>query len=212
MTGFKVFTTGAVLTASEMNGYLMAQVVIICTSATRPSSPVAGMRIYETDTDSDMRYSGSAWAPLSIPRYAYKTTDQAVATSTTLVDTTDLSLSLLGPSGSVYAIDAAIQYSADGAGDLKYGWSFPASAQMKFGHAGVYDTVGAFTSNAQYSESTTVSVGGVGAGIPNMLRIAGRLIMSSTTGTLKFRFAQNSSVATGTTIFAGSWMSIVRVA
>lgn len=34
---------------------------VVCTSATRPSSPVVGMTIYETDTGETRRYDGSSW-------------------------------------------------------------------------------------------------------------------------------------------------------
>lgn len=61
--GFKTFVAGVKLTASELNTYLMNQVVIVCTSATRPASPVEGMKIFETDTDREQIYSGSAWVP-----------------------------------------------------------------------------------------------------------------------------------------------------
>jgi hypothetical protein len=37
------------------------RMVIVCTSATRPSSPVEGLQIYETDTDKVYIYSGTAW-------------------------------------------------------------------------------------------------------------------------------------------------------
>lgn len=62
MAGYKTFSA-TTLTASDVNGYLMRQAVIQCTSATRPSSPHEGMTIYETDTDRHMVYSGSAWVP-----------------------------------------------------------------------------------------------------------------------------------------------------
>lgn len=58
---FKTFVAGAVLTAAEVNDYLMKQVVIVCTSGTRPGSPVDGMTIYETDTNLIRTYNGSAW-------------------------------------------------------------------------------------------------------------------------------------------------------
>lgn len=57
---YKSFAAG-VLTSSDVNTYLMRQAVIVCTSATRPSSPIEGMTIYETDTDFYKTYSGSAW-------------------------------------------------------------------------------------------------------------------------------------------------------
>lgn len=60
---FKTFVSGDVLTAAEMNDYLMEQAVIACTSGTRPSSPNEGMTIYETDTDDLNIYNGSGWYP-----------------------------------------------------------------------------------------------------------------------------------------------------
>lgn len=53
--------TASVLTAADMNTYLMNQAVITCTSGTRPSGPVEGMTIYETDTDCYATYTGTAW-------------------------------------------------------------------------------------------------------------------------------------------------------
>lgn len=58
---FKVFTNGAILADTDLNDYLMKQTVIVCTSGTRPSSPVEGMTIYETDTDRYASWNGSAW-------------------------------------------------------------------------------------------------------------------------------------------------------
>lgn len=51
--GSKVWATGDVLTAPDVNGYLMGQAVIACTAATRPTSTSivqVGTVIYETDT------------------------------------------------------------------------------------------------------------------------------------------------------------------
>lgn len=62
---YKTFTAGEVLTASDVNTYLMKQSVIVCTSATRPSGPNEGMTIYETDTDQLLIYNGSAWETIS---------------------------------------------------------------------------------------------------------------------------------------------------
>lgn len=64
MPGFKDFTS-AVLSSADVDGYLMQQAVIQCTSSTRPSSPHEGMTVYETDTNRYMGYSGSVWTPIS---------------------------------------------------------------------------------------------------------------------------------------------------
>ncbi|MGC5019006.1 hypothetical protein [Micromonospora sp. DT47] len=58
---FKTFGAGDVLTAGDVNDYLMEQAVITCTSGTRPSSPGEGMTIYETDTDRIYTYDGTTW-------------------------------------------------------------------------------------------------------------------------------------------------------
>lgn len=58
---YKQWGAGDILTAADVNTYLMNQSVIVCTSGTRPGSPVEGMVIAETDTDRVYIYSGSAW-------------------------------------------------------------------------------------------------------------------------------------------------------
>ena len=58
---FQTFTAGNVLTAAEVNTYLMQQTVIVCTSGTRPFAPVEGMVIFETDTNKLSAYDGSGW-------------------------------------------------------------------------------------------------------------------------------------------------------
>jgi len=41
------------------------QSTITCTSTSRPASPFEGMRIYETNTDQELVYTGSAWVVVS---------------------------------------------------------------------------------------------------------------------------------------------------
>lgn len=58
---FKIFGSGDVLTAVEMNDYVMEQVITTTTSGNKPVAPVEGQHIYETDTDSLVVWDGSAW-------------------------------------------------------------------------------------------------------------------------------------------------------
>lgn len=69
--GKKTFLSGAVLTAAEVNGYLMDQAVMVFADSsardTAISSPSAGMFVFLTGTEELQYYSGtaSAWAPFT---------------------------------------------------------------------------------------------------------------------------------------------------
>lgn len=56
----KLWSTGELLTSVDLND-MSNQTVIVCTSGTRPSSPVNGMLIYEADTNWYVSYNGSGW-------------------------------------------------------------------------------------------------------------------------------------------------------
>lgn len=94
--GFKTFTTGEVLSASNVNGYLMQGVLVFASAAARDAaitSPQEGQFAYLKDTDSTTYYTGSAWAPsgggggkvLQVVQAEYSTAT-AIA-STTFTDT-----------------------------------------------------------------------------------------------------------------------------
>ena len=67
--GKKTFTAGAVLTAAEVNGYLMEQsVMVFASDAARTSaipSPTAGMVTYLTDVNQMQAYNGSAFVAIA---------------------------------------------------------------------------------------------------------------------------------------------------
>ena len=62
--GFKTFTSGEVLTAADVNGYLMQGVLVFASAAARTSaiaSPQEGQVSFLKDTNSTEYYDGSAW-------------------------------------------------------------------------------------------------------------------------------------------------------
>lgn len=63
--GWKDFSTGDVLTAADMDGYVMAQIIAVFASATARdaaiSSPQEGQHCFLTDTNSFQFYNGTAW-------------------------------------------------------------------------------------------------------------------------------------------------------
>ena len=66
--GFKNFSSGEVLTAADVNGYLNSQTVMVFADATARTaaitSPQEGMFSYLKDTNVTQYYTGSAWANL----------------------------------------------------------------------------------------------------------------------------------------------------
>lgn len=63
--GFKTFTTGEVLTAGDVNGYLMQGILVFASEAARDASitsPQEGQFAFTKDNNSLWYYTGSAWA------------------------------------------------------------------------------------------------------------------------------------------------------
>ena len=68
-SGFLTFTDGSILTAAQVNGYLMKQAVMyFATAAARSSaitSPEEGMVTYRADSDVIEYYNGTAWVAIT---------------------------------------------------------------------------------------------------------------------------------------------------
>lgn len=92
--GFKTFNTGDVLSASDVNGYLMQGIWVFANATARDAavtSPQEGNSCYLKDTDVIQVYSGSAWvtksggsSPLTTKGdlYTYSTTDARLGVGT----------------------------------------------------------------------------------------------------------------------------------
>ena len=70
--GYKLFATGDVLTASQVNTYLMQQTIMVFASSAARTSALSGvlaegMFSYLQDTNSTEYYDGSAWQSISNP-------------------------------------------------------------------------------------------------------------------------------------------------
>ena len=67
--GRKTFTAGEVLTAANVQGYLMDQTVMVFADSsardTAIASPSEGMFVYLADTNALQFYDGTAWTPFT---------------------------------------------------------------------------------------------------------------------------------------------------
>lgn len=211
---FKTFVDGAVLTASDVNTYLMKQTVIVCTSGTRPSSPVSGMTIYETDTNQLAIYTGAAWEVRNRRRlYIRKTSDESLTSNATLQD--DDALTFTVETNSEYELSGMVIYSAGTTEKMKCGFVGPAGATLDWHHLSADSTVTAQSGDAWWGTSTISSVntlGGSGTANAQSMRPAGILKTVGTSGTFKFQWAQNTSGVNATTVKAGSYLILDKIA
>jgi len=86
--GRKVFSAGDILTAADVDGYLMDQTVMKFASAAARSSVIgtavaAGMVSYRTDGTVLEFYNGSAWAPVGVDVPAGTTVSAAYTATAT---------------------------------------------------------------------------------------------------------------------------------
>lgn len=145
---------------------------------------------------------------------AWKTSDETVTSNTTVQNDDQLLLPL--STNARYLFDSIIFYSgaATPAGDLKIKWTGPAGAVMQWANFGV-NTSALTTYNVVVEALAAASpraVGTNGAGAWMSCRPGGILTTGSTSGNLQLQWAQNASSATGTIIYAGSYIRLIRVA
>ena len=98
--GYKLFTTGAVLTASQVQQNLANQSVLFYASAAARDADTAltaalteGMFCYLADTNTTAYYSGSAWVPLFQNQVLVSPKEQAVLGSAAVANPTNIDVS-----------------------------------------------------------------------------------------------------------------------
>lgn len=209
----KTFTAGK-LRYVDVNQYLMSQANIICTSGTRPaSSLVAGMHIWETDTQRELYYNGSTWVPKRrLGMFVRKTANETVNNSATLQNDDELTLPALA--GSVYFAELFIIHSADSAADMKFFLTVPSGAVLSFATLGPNasqtnrDSV---TINQLAGSGSAISVGCFGVGSNQVTIVRASIKISSTAGSVTLQWAQSSAAVNNAVVNANSYMWLRRM-
>lgn len=142
-----------------------------------------------------------------LPLTAYKSGDQSVVNSTTLVN--DAALVVPVEANAVYKVELFIYYAGDSAADLKVNFTFPSGATSNGTRY-----LGLNTSLAiQYGEVVwggALAFGANGAGTIEVAELAFTLATSATAGNLQLQIAQNTATATAITVKAGSLLTAKR--
>lgn len=146
-----------------------------------------------------------------VPLAVVKASDESVTSSTALQDDNDFQFAVTA--NAKYTFDAFVSYTGGTAdsSDLKCTFSFPSGLTMKYGILYFITPGGALTLSITriQTDTNTVQTSAVNE---KYFLLRGIVLVSSTAGTLTFRWAQNTSNGTATTIKANSWFSLQRVA
>jgi hypothetical protein len=176
--GFKDFVTGEVLTAADVDGYLMQGVWVFASAAARDSavtSPQEGNFAYLKDTNVTTYYTGSAWANLDTTGM----TNPMTTTGDTIYSSSGSTPARLGigSTGQVLTVAGGVP-----------SWAAPA------GGGKVLQVVqGTFTGTAQ-TTSTTMASTGLTVSITPSSATSKVLILASISGVAKTGGNVNTAV------------------
>jgi hypothetical protein len=140
------------------------------------------------------------------PLIASKTADQSIASSTTLTNDSALLIPNL-VANAVYEIRLHVLFRAAASGaipGMKVDLTVPSGASITGSAFAGSGTLGACIGNG--------AVGGIACATANgIFQEFGLLVMGASTGTLQFRWAQNTSSASATTVASGSYLLLTQV-
>ena len=143
----------------------------------------------------------------AIPLSSYKTASENVNNSAVLQND-DVLLKAVEAS-SVYIVEAHLFYFSGTTPDLKIAWTVPAGATLVWGGV-YYDAALAMTSNGNFATAANLAIGGSGGDAHASL--FGLLTTSTAAGTLQMQWAQNTANLSNSTIYAGSYLTLRKIA
>ena len=162
--GFKDFTTGEVLTAADVDGYLMQGVWVFASAAARDAavtSPQEGNFAYLKDTNVTTYYTGSAWANLDTTGM----TNPMTTTGDTIYSSSGSTPARLGigSTGQVLTVAGGVPtWSAPGGGKIvqviNTAYSTATSGTTSYVDSGITATITPTSASNKILVMTTVSL------------------------------------------------------
>lgn len=145
-------------------------------------------------------------APLAVEKAA----DESVTSSTTLQNDDALLVSVAASATYLFYCYLDYEGGTGGSSDLKFSWSVPTSATLRFSLIGTDASNNTLTATTK-SESTSYTLRSAGAATLQAAVMIGTLVVSSTAGTLQLQWAQNTSSGTATKVHAQSFLALWRI-
>lgn len=151
--------------------------------------------------------------------FVRKTVDEPLTSSTTLQNDDALVLAVAANATYLFRVWLLATDATDATGDIKFGFTFPASAVCHFSGKGPHSLMasgGAFGDGEYIGRNTatsgsTVATYGLSSSVIG-IELTGMLIVGANAGNLQLQWAQAASDANATTVQAGSFMTLDRVA
>lgn len=190
--------------------------LVRCTTAIQQAGlHVAVGDVYDTASPTYLAYTAS-FAPMSAT--IVKAANEIVNGSQTLQDDDELKFAVVA--SGTYVWTSLIWYDSGTTPDIQFAFTWPASptfaraAHIFTGTTAASDTPAGAIASQTVSGTKPTGAGGNGLGTTHLLfaQISGVLINGSTAGNVVLQWAQNTSDASDTTVYAGSWLRYERTA
>ena len=143
------------------------------------------------------------------PTNVSKQADQSVTSSTALVSDNELVLAVVA--SAQYDFDCFLLYEGgtQGSSDMKIQWNVPAGSTLRYQATGI-GTAGGMGFGNGYTAASVLQLGSQSAGNLCACTLTGNLLMSTTSGNLQLKWAQNTSSGTSTIVHAQSSLTLQR--
>lgn len=143
---------------------------------------------------------------------AVKSVNQSITSNTTFANDADVKLPVAA--NATYLMTSVLKYDADASGDFAAQWIGPAGASAVGSVTGLL--VSATNDTNLFVVGFTLSdlhaFGGRGTGVPRAGQWVGTITTGATAGTLQLQWAQYTSDAVATVLYAGSFLTLQRIA
>lgn len=146
------------------------------------------------------------------PVIVMKGSDETVTSNATPQDDNELVLPV--DASSTYLVEMWVGYSStSNTPDFRCDFTVPSGADLVRSVYGLAAASTATSGSVEYSLNPTAGTDDGRGAVNGSLScyIVGRLIVSTTPGSLQFRWSQVNSDAAGVTVKAGSWMKLTKV-
>lgn len=161
--------------------------------------------------------TASAASPIGEPLFKYKAAHTDRASTTTLTDDPDLTMTL--DANAVWVVEFHLHYAATDTARFRTAWTVPASAAGNRSAVGPDQGVILSSTSAGgagrwgvHNFGTTATYGTRDSATNQCVAVEEATVITTTAGTCALQWSQVTSSATATRLAQGSWMRAVRLA